>query len=290
MEHSHVWSKTGLWEAKTDKAIYPCTSLDCPAALLKTPGQDISTGTVLPDRLAKVVKEFEGFTFEDDPTGGVVKVLMTEVVESYKFHKMKFKPGDVVIDIGAHVGVISIYLAKKYGVNVYAFEPVMENYERLIANIDANSGVYRIWDQDANGGRYVAPMPRAVTGDGLPVEIRTNLATNSAGSSAWISPNDKEGEGVVTVESITLTDIIDKCGLRYNNSYPIRLLKIDCEGAEYDILENTPADVLAKIESVRGEFHTNKRLRKAGHKPAALRKWLKQFVGDVRVTVCKMAE
>lgn len=34
----------------------------------------------------------------------------------------------------------------------------------------------------------------------------------------------------------------------------LRLLKIDCEGSEYDIL-NSSKDLLPRIESLRGEFH-----------------------------------
>lgn len=268
--HNHNWSKTGIWETET-QGIYPCLIPDCPAALLKVPGQDIETGELLPERLSGVIQAFDGLTFEDDPVGSVVKVLAVEVIESYGFDKLRFKPGDAVLDIGAHVGVVSIWLAKQYpNITVYAFEPVPQNFIRLIANIIAA------------GVENVKAYNQAVTGDGRRVSLRVNLSANSAGSSAYTS----EGEATtIEVESITLADIFERFNLNR-----VRLLKIDSEGAEYDTLMNTPADVLSRIDFIRGEFHTNKRLRKAGHKPPALRKWLRDFGIKVKTDTCKMAE
>lgn len=270
MTHNHNWSRVGIWETETE-AIYPCLSLDCPAAQLRTPGQDISTGQTLDNRLAEIVAAFDGLCFDDDPAGGAVKVIMTEAVESYKFHKMKFKPGDVVIDIGAHVGVVSIFLARRNpGVTVYAFEPVRANFVRLCRNIEAN------------GITNVIPINRAVTGDGRRLALRVNPESNSAGGSAYVS--ESAGE-TVEADSLTLSQIFEQYKINR-----CRLLKIDCEGAEYETLLNTPAEILSRVDHLRGEFHTNKRLRKAGYKPAALRKWLRQWIKSVKTDTCKMAE
>jgi hypothetical protein len=43
---------------------------------------------------------------------------------AYDFSEIAFKPGDVIIDLGAHIGVISIFLAKKHpDATVHAFDP-----------------------------------------------------------------------------------------------------------------------------------------------------------------------
>jgi FkbM family methyltransferase len=269
--HTHNWSKTGIWETKT-QAIYPCLYPDCPTALLKIPGEDVSTGTILDNRIADVVKEFEGLIFDDQSASSIVKVIMTEVIESYKFNRLKLKPNDVVIDIGAHIGIICLYLAKRYpAITIYAFEPVPENFEMLNHNIEAN------------GITNVIAINRAVTGDGRRLELRVDFGTNSGGGSAYVS--EKAQGKTVEAESVTLSQIfndyrLDRC----------RLLKIDSEGAEYEILFNTPPNILSRVDIIQGEFHTNKRLRRDGYKPAALRKWLRQLVKRVRVGTCKMAE
>jgi FkbM family methyltransferase len=49
-----------------------------------------------------------------------------------------FAADDVVVDIGANVGMYTIWAAKARGVRVFAFEPEAENYALLNRNIHAN--------------------------------------------------------------------------------------------------------------------------------------------------------
>ena len=52
------------------------------------------------------------------------------------------------------------------------------------------------------------------------------------------------------MESTTLVNLIETYGIPR-----IDLLKMDCEGAEGDILRSTPADYLRKIPKIVLEFH-----------------------------------
>ena len=63
--------------------------------------------------------------------------LSDEINSVYDFDSIPFERGDVVLDIGAHKGGISCYLAKRWGA-VLAFEPVPENFVRMCANIELN--------------------------------------------------------------------------------------------------------------------------------------------------------
>lgn len=47
------------------------------------------------------------------------------------------KPGEVLYDVGANVGVYTLYAASR-GIQVVAIEPVLENYVRLVQNIETN--------------------------------------------------------------------------------------------------------------------------------------------------------
>lgn len=49
-----------------------------------------------------------------------------------------FAPEDVLVDIGANVGMYSIWAAKTRGTRVYAFEPESQNFALLNKNIVAN--------------------------------------------------------------------------------------------------------------------------------------------------------
>lgn len=49
-----------------------------------------------------------------------------------------FQPGDVFVDIGANVGMYTIWAAKTRGVRTFAFEPESQNYALLYRNIVMN--------------------------------------------------------------------------------------------------------------------------------------------------------
>lgn len=55
-----------------------------------------------------------------------------------------FKPGEILIDVGANVGMYSIWAAVRRGVNVFAFEPESQNYALLVRNILLNNLADRI--------------------------------------------------------------------------------------------------------------------------------------------------
>lgn len=50
-----------------------------------------------------------------------------------------FAAGDILVDIGANVGMYSIFAAKTRGAKVYAFEPESQNYALLYKNIVLNA-------------------------------------------------------------------------------------------------------------------------------------------------------
>jgi FkbM family methyltransferase len=187
----------------------------------------------------------------------VVKVICREAQESYKLDQVPLEAGDVVIDIGAHVGVISCYIAKAHpGVKVLAYEPVPENYLRLLRNVKANG---------VEG--QVEAYNLAVTGDGRPVKLYGDQATNSGGYSAYVP-----GPTPVHVESTTLARILVEHSLER-----VKLLKVDAEGAEYEIL--TAADgVLDKVDWLAGEVHANMDLAAQGWTPGWLLNWLRIHV------------
>jgi methylase of polypeptide subunit release factors len=81
------------------------------------------------------------FVFYDvSPTSVTVDTVLREVGSGdYRLDELKFENGDVIVDVGANVGVISILLAKMNpGAKIYAFEPVPRTYRTLMKNIAAN--------------------------------------------------------------------------------------------------------------------------------------------------------
>lgn len=63
--------------------------------------------------------------------------LFTKEPETIDWIKT-FEPGDILFDVGANVGIYSLYAAKKRQAKVYSFEPTFHNFWLLNENIALN--------------------------------------------------------------------------------------------------------------------------------------------------------
>jgi FkbM family methyltransferase len=131
------------------------------------------------------------------------------------------REGDTIIDIGAHVGVVSIYLAKKFPlVTVYAIEPDPRNYACLLRNIALN------------GVANVVAINKAVSGDGHPRTLYADaLETTWATLDASLA-SSRYALRTVQVESITLDQLFQEYAIGH-----CRLLKMTAMGAIQEILK-----------------------------------------------------
>jgi FkbM family methyltransferase len=176
---------------------------------------------------------------------GLAAIVKEMQDDSYRLAGIPFSPGDVVVDIGANVGAFAIAVAKRHpGVHVHAFEPLPDTFAQLQRNIAAN------------GVSNVTAWNLAVTGDGREV-VLFNDAANSGGSTMH------GGGEPIRCPSTTLAAI-------FRDHVPGRcaLLKVDCEGAEYEMLADAPE--LARVDHLRGEFHMYPHMRAQGMKMSSL--------------------
>jgi len=194
----------------------------------------------------------EMYYFYDNLISDLADLLAEEVLEvneknykkrPYYFKNLDFKEDDIVIDIGANLGFVSIYLAKKYPfLKIYAFEPAKRTYELFLENIKINEVQDNIIAENL-----------AVTSDGRDTEFL--FSPSSSGNSMLKSvSHDRyfiDSNNIwqtYPVKSIALDEIFDKYKIE-----KCKLLKIDCEGAEKEIFYNSK--ILSKIENIRGELH-----------------------------------
>ena len=247
----HKWYETGIYNADGTFSV-PCT--DCMDELIVNPQT----------RYKVIVKN--GFTLspngvdldiEDHPTGGVSKIVCREIARDYNLD-LDYQDGDVVLDIGAQVGIVSCYLGKKYpNIKIYAFEPVRENFDRLQRNLDTN------------GVKNVTPLNMAVTSNGRYVDMTGDLSHNSGSMTIY-------GKGKNEIRSLTLQNILDAYKID-----KVKLLKIDVEGSEYEILESSK-HLLDRVGAVRGEIHPLQ-----GKSQDELLELLRANVKDVIITVLR---
>ena len=177
--------------------------------------------------------EADGVGMEIHGDAGVASVAR-EITATYHFDRIEFSPGDIAVDVGAYVGVVSIYLAKKWpGIRVIAVEPVPENVARLQFNVDANGVV-----------DWVTIVNKAITGDGQPVTLWGHVGGN------LVLSEFNTAQGIRRVaESITLPELF-----KVYNVEQCKLLKMDCEGSEHEILF-AHDDILDRVEYLSIEIH-----------------------------------
>jgi FkbM family methyltransferase len=144
--------------------------------------------------------------------------------------------GDVVVDIGANVGALTVFAGVR-GARVLAVEPSPENLVALRRNIARNGlgdvAVAEVAVADADGTRTLYFDALA----GADRIFETGLG--------GVDPR-----GSVEVETVTLETLLARHGVDR-----VDFLKIDCEGAEGLILPSVSPGTFERVRRIALEFH-----------------------------------
>lgn len=147
--------------------------------------------------------------------------------EYFRWGDITIKPGDLVIDCGAHIGSFT-RLASSKGANVIAIEPHEDNFQYLIAN---------------TVGAKNLKLLQAVLYDGNNVLFKSDPVRNELHKViAYATPGDD------VIKSVRLDDIVKQFDVTR-----IDLLKMDIEGCEYEVLYNL--DCLDMVQQLTMEWH-----------------------------------
>jgi FkbM family methyltransferase len=140
--------------------------------------------------------------------------------------------GRSVIDVGANRGMFSILSAALGATRVIAAEPISSSFALLQQNIARSNFLSR-----------VNLVQRAVVGKpSAPLSMGLN---NKSGHNSFYKP----GEQIEIVATVALEKLIEQCDS--DNIF----LKLDCEGAEYDILFDSPPHIFQKVKTIAVEIH-----------------------------------
>lgn len=160
-------------------------------------------------------------------------------IDSYIFYKVvhqnEYKlpddlTGKIIIDIGAHIGSFTVACLQRNAEAIYAYEAHPENYKIAVKNIKGQASVENlaVWNKNTKLGYN---------------DLSFNTGQHKVGGS-----NDNK-----TIDAVSFDDIINKITTKHNKR--IDILKIDCEGAEYQILY--PSCALYSVDNIAGEYHNN---------------------------------
>jgi len=188
----------------------------------------------------KIIKK--QYVFLETRNGIIIKIrtnstdLMTLtnvwLIKEYFQHGLKINNEDIIIDIGAHIGLFSLYVSQycKKG-KIFCFEPIKNNFELLEENIMLNKI------------KNVFPYNVAVSSSTSTATIF--LSRDEAAHSMYLKNSNPVVVKSTSLEKIFYDNKIEKCDL----------LKLDCEGAEYDILEILSENLFHKINKIILEYH-----------------------------------
>lgn len=153
----------------------------------------------------------------------------------------KFSSRDVVIDVGAHIGIFTLAALQRGCGRVYSVEVDSENYRIAAVNLKTyleegsarliNAAVWRS-DHDDDVLRF----------SGYP---SCGEVTNTGGGDVIWS------EDGPVVPKMSFDGLVQEAALDGNGR--VRLVKFDCEGSEWPILYTS--GTLHLVEEMCGEFH-----------------------------------
>ncbi|QIW24511.1 FkbM family methyltransferase [Sulfolobus sp. S-194] len=135
--------------------------------------------------------------------------------------------GKTVIDVGANIGDSAIWFALNGAKKVVAIEPYLFPYRIMLKNIDANNLSDKIFALNCGIGK-----------DNIKIKVTKEITFR--GSSL------KSATEGIEIPVYTLDYVIEKYG-------PFDILKMDCEGCEYDAILNSKN--LGIFRQIQIEYH-----------------------------------
>jgi FkbM family methyltransferase len=203
-------------------------------------------------------------------------LAMDQHVCGYLKHGIEARPGDVVLDVGANIGLFALRVAQRcqQDVTIYAFEPIPEIAEVLRRNVsDCAEGRVEVLEYGLSRQRGSAEFTYFYNSPGLST-AEPGLWTSDPGAlektvrggvrkppvwwgrfiptalSGVIARRLLKRSRTVTCELRTVSDVLEEHGIER-----VDLLKMDIEGGELDVLLGIAADDWPKVRQVVTEVH-----------------------------------
>ena len=167
--------------------------------------------------------------YDKDGSIGYKQVEQELNNDFYNLKNINFNNEDIIIDVGSHIGIVSIYISKRFpNVKIYSLEPSFSNFSNLIKNIEINNckNIYPL-----NFGLLDETRFKNLVLSSKTIDHSSMINTNSLN---FIEEN---------CFFISIDNLINLLELK-----KVSLLKIDCEGAEYLIFDKfKDYDIIDKL-------------------------------------------
>ena len=200
--------------------------------------------------------------------GYETEYLYEEIFEQkvYDGEGMRVEAGEVVMDIGANIGMYSLYVGmKEKGVRIYAFEPIKEVSEVLRMNLEMNgieAKVYECGISNRGGEKEMDYYPEMTVLSGsygekeADKEVVRSYERSRGEGREW-----REGELEEVLEE-KLRSEKRRCEMRRVSEVireegieRIGMMKIDVQKSEMEVLEGIEEEEWEKIRQIIVEVH-----------------------------------
>lgn len=158
------------------------------------------------------------------------------IEEVYNPSYLQINKGDMVVDVGANIGVYSLYAAVNGAEKIYSIEPFPENTKTIRKNFEINE----------------LRKPTIITKALLDEEGIERLYMSDLDSHGRMFDHNYKGRftDYIEVETTTLSKVVTE-----NNIKKIDFLKIDSEGSEGHIISSISNKLWKDIKKMAIEYH-----------------------------------
>lgn len=152
-----------------------------------------------------------------------------------------------VLDIGANIGDTALFYVLNGAKKVIGIEPFPKNFNYAQKNINKNKL-----------NEFIEIIQAGCSSKNKIIKIDPKFHSD-------IESKIKEFGNGIDISMLTLKDIINKFKIPKDS-----ILKIDCEGCEYDIIENVSIETISYFTNIQIEYHfgykkLKKKLEKFGY-------------------------
>jgi natural product biosynthesis luciferase-like monooxygenase protein/amino acid adenylation domain-containing protein/FkbM family methyltransferase len=214
------------------------------------------------------------------PSGHRATVLYHEIFEneSYLRHGITLRDGDCVFDVGANVGMFTLFAShKRKDLKLYAFEPIPQTFDTLKTNValyGLDAKLFNVGLGSRPGAADFTFYPRMPGLSGRFSSEARDKEITKAIIEGYLREHGSERERAIlsdeelnqlmeeyfqsetyTCPLTTLSEVIREHGVER-----IDLLKVDVEKSEFDVLAGLDAEDWAKVGQIVMEIDTRELL------------------------------